>query len=184
MLAADLHGSFCYTEQLFRDFVAEKADKIILLGDLLYHGPRNHLPDMYEPQKVIALLNAHKDVLMCVRGNCDAEVDQMVLHFPIMADYMPIVYAGHTIFATHGHLFSEKNPPPLQSGDILLTGHTHIPAISWENGFVYVNPGSVSLPKMNNPRTYMTLDQGCLSLKKLGGEILQEVQIYSGSVVG
>ena len=178
MIASDLHGSFLYTKQLFLAYAAEKADKLILLGDYLYHGPRNRLPDVYEPQEVISLLNAHKDSLLCVRGNCDAEVDQMVLDFPIMADYMSIIIDGHTIFATHGHLYGENNPPPLQTGDILLTGHTHIPAIRQKNGYLYVNPGSVSLPKENHPRTYMILEDGFLSLKNLNREVIQKEKIY------
>ena len=105
----------------------EKADRLLLLGDILYHGPRNDLPKDYNPKEVIALLNQHKQDILCVRGNCDTEVDQMVLEFPVLADYCVIADDKNVIYATHGHHFNEGNLPPLQKGDILLNGHTHVP---------------------------------------------------------
>ena len=126
MIASDIHGSAYYCEKMIEAYKREKADKLLLLGDLLYHGPRNDLPKDYNPKAVIAMLNAMKEDLLCVRGNCDTEVDQMVLEFPILADYCFIELDGHTIFATHGHHHNPANPPMLKKGDILLNGHTHI----------------------------------------------------------
>lgn len=167
LIASDIHGSILYAEKLFERAEAEKPDKILLLGDLLYHGPRNDLPDGYNPKAVIALLNAHRERLLCVRGNCEAEVDQMVLLFSVMAEYAYLSVDGVTIFATHGHHAGEDNPPPLNAGEILLCGHTHIPAMRAHEGFSYLNPGSVSLPKGGSARSYMTLNEGVFELKTL-----------------
>ena len=148
MIASDLHGSYFYASQMQQAFEREQADRLLLLGDLLYHGPRNDLPEGYAPKRVIPLLNGMKDRLLCVRGNCEAEVDQMVLEFPVLADYAVLPVGRRLVYATHGHVYNTKTPPPLAPGDILLHGHTHIPA--WEpfgQGSLYLNPGSVSLPK-------------------------------------
>ena len=167
LIASDIHGSILYAEKLFERVEAEKPDKILLLGDLLYHGPRNDLPDGYNPKAVIALLNAHREQLLCVRGNCEAEVDQMVLSFPVMAEYAYLSVDGVTIFAAHGHHVNEDNPPPLNAGEILLCGHTHIPAMHVHENFTYLNPGSVSIPKAGSTRSYMTLHNGLFELKTL-----------------
>ena len=127
MIASDIHGSAYYCEKLLKAYDEEKADKLLLLGDILYHGPRNDLPKDYAPKQVIAMLNPRKQDLLCVRGNCDTEVDQMVLEFPILADYCILYLNERMIFATHGHVFNEKNLPQLKKGDILLHGHTHVP---------------------------------------------------------
>ena len=141
-------------------FEAEKADRMLLLGDILYHGPRNDLPEGYAPKEVIAMLNSYADKILCVRGNCEAEVDQMVLNFPVMADYAVIFDGERRIYATHGHLYGPDNPPKLSAGDILLCGHTHIPANRQIGEFTYINPGSVSIPKENSAHGYMTLCDG------------------------
>lgn len=169
MIASDLHGSAYYTRQLLHAFETEQPDKLFLLGDLLYHGPRNDLPRDYAPKEVIAMLNPLADRLLCVRGNCEAEVDQMVLDFPVMADYCVLFEAGRTIYVTHGHLFSESKPPKLRGGDILLTGHTHVPACT-DHGWYYLNPGSVSIPKNGSWHGYMILENGLFSWKDLDGE--------------
>ena len=131
MIASDIHGSAFYCEKMLKAFEREQADKLLLLGDILYHGPRNDLPKGYAPKKVIELLNNIKEKILCVRGNCDAEVDQMVLEFPIMADYAMITEGDLNIFVTHGHHFNEKKLPPMfektQEGLVLLHGHTHVP---------------------------------------------------------
>lgn len=172
MIASDIHGSAHYCREMLAAFDREQADKLLLLGDLLYHGPRNDLPREYQPKEVISLLNARKHQLLCVRGNCDTEVDQMVLDFPIMADYC-ILYAGNRmIFATHGHHFHRAAMPPMQPGDILLHGHTHVPA--WEpvgHHNWYVNPGSVSIPKEGSVHGYMILTEDELLWKDLSGAI-------------
>jgi hypothetical protein len=133
----------------------ERADRLLLLGDILYHGPRNDLPKDYDPKAVIQMLNEMKEELLCVRGNCDTEVDQMVLDFPILADYCILELGGHTIYATHGHHFNPQNLPPLKRGDILLNGHTHIPANTEIGEYRYLNPGSVSIPKEGSAHGYM-----------------------------
>ena len=138
----------------------EEADKMLLLGDILYHGPRNALPEGYAPKAVIELLNALKDEILCVRGNCDTEVDQMVLNFPVLADYAVIFNGDTTIYATHGHVYNEGKLPPLAKGDILLHGHTHVPACNEHEDYTYINPGSVSIPKENSPHSAMIYENG------------------------
>lgn len=170
LVASDLHGSAYYCRQLLEAFEREQADKMLLLGDLLYHGPRNDLPKDYAPKEVIAMLNPLKAKLLCVRGNCESEVDQMVLEFPILAEYSYLVLGKHTIFATHGHNFHKQAMPPLQPGEILLHGHTHIPAWEMVGENLYCNPGSVSIPKENSHHSYMTLTEDAFQWKTLSGE--------------
>ena len=177
LIASDIHGSALYAERLMAAFEREDAQRMLLLGDLLYHGPRNALPEGYDPPRVIALLNERKDRLLCVRGNCEAEVDQMVLRFPVLADYALLPLENRLIFITHGHLYNEEHLPPLQKGDILLHGHTHVPACREHEDFVYLNPGSVSIPKENSPHSYMTLENGLFTWKTLEGEAYREYRI-------
>lgn len=172
-IASDIHGSGFYCQKLMKAFECEQADKILLLGDILYHGPRNDLTQEYNPKLVADLLNAHKDKIVCVRGNCDAEVDQMVLEFPIMSDYVMLAEGSSTVFATHGHIYNPANVPSLYKGDVLLNGHTHIPACVDYGTFVYMNPGSVSLPKAESWHGYMILENGEFVWKDLDGVIKQ-----------
>ena len=168
MIASDLHGSAYYCRKMLEAFEREGADRLFLLGDLLYHGPRNDLPREYAPKEVIPLLNGKKEMLLCVRGNCDAEVDQMVLEFPVLADYAVLPVGRRLIYATHGHIYHVKNLPPLAPGDVLLHGHTHVPAwTEFGQGNLYLNPGSVSIPKENSPHSYMTLDGNTMQWKEL-----------------
>ena len=167
MIASDLHGSAYYCRKMLEAFEREGADRLFLLGDLLYHGPRNDLPREYAPKEVIPLLNGKKEKLLCVRGNCDAEVDQMVLEFPVLADYAVLPVGQRLIYATHGHIYHVKNLPPLAPGDVLLHGHTHIPACEEADDMLYLNPGSVSIPKENSPHGYMTLEDGLVCWKDL-----------------
>ena len=176
LIASDIHGSALYCGQLLEAFDREQPEKLLLLGDILYPGPRNDLPEGYAPKDVIALLNPLADRLLCVRGNCEAEVDQMVLDFPVMADYCVLFEQGRTIYVTHGHLFSEANPPKLQPGDVLLTGHTHIPACA-DHGWQYLNPGSVSIPKNGSPHSYLTLEGNTFLWKTLEGDIYRELTV-------
>lgn len=177
MIASDIHGSAYYCEKLLEAWKREQPDKLLLLGDLLYHGPRNDLPKDYAPKKVIAMLNEVKGEILCVRGNCEAEVDQMVLEFPVMADYCILYEEGRMIFATHGHVHNEKNVPSLKKGDILLHGHTHVPKCTAHENYVYINPGSVSIPKEESPHSYLMLENGNFSWKNLEGEVYQTYQI-------
>lgn len=169
MFASDIHGDADCCEKMLERFDAEKADKLFLLGDILYHGPRNDLPDGYAPKKVIAMLNERRESLLCVRGNCDTEVDQMVLTFPIMADYAMLWLDGRTVFLTHGHKFNTETPPTLSRGDILLHGHTHVPIVDDSRDYIYMNPGSVSLPKEDNPKTYMVYENEVFTIRALDG---------------
>ncbi len=168
MIASDLHGSAYYCRKMLEAFEREGADRLFLLGDLLYHGPRNDLPREYAPKEVIPLLNEKKEKLLCVRGNCDAEVDQMVLEFPVLADYAVLPVGQRLIYATHGHIYHVKNLPPLAPGDVLLHGHTHVPAwTEFGQGNLYLNPGSVSIPKEDSPHSYMTLEENTMQWKEL-----------------
>ena len=168
VIASDIHGDFDAAERLVATYRASGAERLILLGDILYHGPRNDLPEAYAPKKVIALLNDIKDEILCVRGNCEAEVDQMVLEFPVFADYAYIEADGVRIFATHGHKYNLQNLPPLKAGDVLLHGHTHIPAkVEFGDGNLYVNPGSVSMPKENSAKSYVVFENGSFEILPL-----------------
>ena len=178
MIASDLHGSAVYCRRMIEAFEREGADRLLLLGDLLYHGPRNDLPEGYAPKEVMPLLNGMKPKLLCVRGNCDAEVDQMVLGFPILADSAVLPVGQRLVYATHGHVHNLKNLPPLAPGDILLHGHTHIPAwteFGEEN--LYLNPGSLSIPKDGSAHSYMTLEGETFCWKTLGGETYHELSL-------
>lgn len=157
----------------------ESAEKILLLGDLLYHGPRNDLPEGYAPKKVIEMLNAVADKLLCVRGNCDTEVDQMVLDFPILSD-TAWVYDGEaklSLFMSHGHKYSPDDLPPLTSGTVFLYGHTHVLGLYKVDGVTYINPGSVSLPKNNNPKTYGVYEGGIFEIKELDGTVVKRFDL-------
>lgn len=178
MFASDLHGDYNCTFKTVEKYKEEKAEKLILLGDILYHGPRNDLPDGYAPKKVIELLNGIKDELACVRGNCDTEVDQMVLEFPILADYMLIYEKEKCFFITHGHRYNTQTPPMLKKGDILIHGHTHVLAVSpFGNDNTYINPGSVSLPKEGNPKSYMIYENGIFTIKDFDGNTIKTYNI-------
>lgn len=178
MIASDIHGSAYYCRQLMDALLREGDCRLLLLGDLLYHGPRNDLPRDYAPKEVIGMLSGIGDRIFCVRGNCDTEVDQMVLPFPILADYC-LVEARRLIFATHGHHYNLNSPPLLKEGEILLHGHTHVPACQRAaEGFVYLNPGSVSIPKEDSPHSYMTLEGDLFLWKELAsGSVYQRYDL-------
>ncbi len=178
MIASDIHGSACYCRELIKAYEREGAKRLLILGDILYHGPRNDLPRDYAPKEVIAMLNPLKEQLLCVRGNCDTEVDQMVLDFPILADYCVLSAADRLIYVTHGHNYNLSKLPPVQKGDILLHGHTHIPA--WESfgeDNLYLNPGSVSIPKNGSAHSYMIIEGGAAQWKSLEGEVYHTVEL-------
>ncbi len=161
VIASDIHGSAYWCELLLQAFENENADKLLLLGDLLYHGPRNDFPDGYEPRRVFDLLNRYADKITAIRGNCDSEVDQMVLDFPMMADYALLTDKDRTLFATHGHLFNSENPPQTTEKTALLNGHFHAPRNErLSSGGLYVNCGSVSLPKEGTPHAYIVYEDG------------------------
>lgn len=182
MIASDIHGSAYYCNKMMEAYKEEKAEKLLLLGDILYHGPRNDLPKDYEPKRVIEMLNKISQEILCVRGNCEAEVDQMVLNFPVLADYC-ILYLGHRMmFITHGHKLNPQNLPPLKKGDILLNGHTHVPKCKGygecgQIDYIYMNPGSVSIPKENSPHSYMIVEDNTFTWKDFDGNAFMEYHI-------
>lgn len=165
LVASDIHGSITWATKVIEKFNELNADKLLLLGDILYHGPRNDLPENYAPKAVIELLNNYKDKILAVRGNCDTEVDQMVLNFPILADYAYLVSGDTTIFATHGHHFNPDCPPVcINKNDVLLYGHTHVACDVQGENFRYMNPGSPSIPKNGTKPSYIVIEDGNLSL--------------------
>ena len=171
MIASDIHGSAFWCRRLLEACEREDAARLLLLGDILYHGPRNDLPEEYAPKEVAAMLNARRESICGVRGNCDAEIDQTVLQFPMMADYCLLFAGSHTVFATHGHLYHREQLPPYRAGDVLLHGHTHVPC--WDllpEGVWVLNPGSVSIPKEDSPHAYLLLDDGEFVWKTMEGE--------------
>lgn len=182
LFASDIHGSASACEKVLERVRAEKADRLILMGDLLYHGPRNDLPDRYAPKEVIRLLNESPLTPLCVRGNCDAEIDQMVLNFPIMADYALLpLENGSCAFLTHGHLFNREHLPPHKPGDVLVNGHFHVYAAEPAGDMFYVNPGSAALPKENQEKSYMVYENGVFTIKALEtGETLKTFRLFDG----
>ena len=164
MIASDLHGSAYYTRLLLEAMEREQPDRLILLGDLLYHGPRNDLPREYAPKQVIELLNARKAQLLCVRGNCEAEVDQMVLPFPCLADYAELLVDGKIFHLSHGHHQNPQALPPLPEGSVFLFGHTHVKMDETVNGIRCLNPGSVSIPK-DGSHSCILYENGSFSFK-------------------
>ena len=175
MIASDIHGSAYWCKRLLDARERESPDKLLLLGDILYHGPRNPLPEEYMPARVADMLNAVSGEIICVHGNCDSDVDQVVLDFPITAESCVLYAGGHMIFATHGHVFNEATPPKLKKGDFLLHGHTHVQVCREHETYTYVNPGSVSLPKEDSWRGYMLLTDGGFVWKTLdGGEKMRK----------
>ena len=178
LICSDIHGDLESTERVFAAFRREGAEKMLILGDLLYHGPRNDLPTSYAPKAVIDVLNANKDKIIAVRGNCDTEVDQMVLEFPILADYAYLEFDKISVFTTHGHRFGLENPPPLRKGEILLCGHTHVlKCEKFGDENIYLNPGSAALPKGGNPRSYMIYENRTFTVKTLDGEEILKVTV-------
>ena len=173
MFASDMHGSASAARKVRDIFIGEQADFLVLCGDLLYHGPRNDLPDEYNPKAVIEILNSLSDKIIAVRGNCDSEVDQMVLNFPMLCDYT-LIFDKIRMYITHGHIYSQENPMKLSNGDFMVSGHTHVLKIAEDNGINYLNPGSVSIPKENNPPSYMIYQNNTFTIKDLSGNIIKE----------
>ncbi|MBE6473696.1 MAG: phosphodiesterase [Coriobacteriaceae bacterium] len=166
VIASDIHGSAAWCRRLLEAIEQEAPDQVILLGDLLYHGPRNPLPDEYAPAEVAAMLNGLASRVTAVRGNCDAEVDQMLLDFPCMADSALVVDGATRLFCTHGHVFSPEQPPALPEGSLFLSGHTHVKVNEVRDGIRFVNPGSVSLPK-DGTHSFAVYEGGVVTLKEL-----------------
>ncbi len=177
MFASDIHGSLFAAEEIAKAYEREGAQRLVLLGDLLYHGPRNPLPEKHDPQSVAKILNAMKNNILCVRGNCDSEVDQMVLEFPIMSPYALLEDNGRTMFLTHGHIYNEQNLPAIKPGDIFINGHTHVPCIINESGHLFLNPGSAALPKNNFARSYMMYKDNRFVISDFNGSTIFEYEL-------
>jgi len=175
LFITDIHGSLYYAKKALEVFEKENADFIALLGDELYHGPRNPLPEEYNPMKVAELLNKYSNKIIAVKGNCDSEVDQMVLDFPITAPYSIILYNGRRLFLTHGDIYNENNLPKLNPGDVLIYGHTHINKIEEKEGIFIINLASVALPKDGNPNSYGLLYNDIFEIKNFNGNIVKEI---------
>ena len=173
MIASDIHGSAFYCKEMLKSFENEHPDRILLLGDILYHGPRNDLPKDYAPKEVISMLNGIKEYILCVRGNCDTEVDQMVLEFPVLNEQIFLSIDGIEMLAVHGH----KAFPAVKSGSVILSGHTHIPKLEETDGVIYMNPGSVSIPKENSHHGYMIFEHGIFTWKDFDGNVKNEYEI-------
>ena len=173
-IMSDVHGSEKWCRRALEAFEREKCDRIILLGDVLYHGPRNDLPEEYAPKKVIEMLSAKKDDVLAVRGNCEAEVDQMMLPFPVLADYAVIDCGSRLIYLTHGHLY-EEGKLTQKRGSVVVSGHTHVPKKALIDGVYYLNPGSVSIPKQNSAHSYMTFDGRKFEWKDMDGNVYDEL---------
>lgn len=178
MFASDIHGSLPATERILTLFGESGASWLVILGDVLNHGPRNALPEGYAPAQVAEQLNTVADRIIAVRGNCDSEVDQMLLHFPITAPWQQVLTERQRLFLTHGHLFGADNIPSLSSGDVLVYGHTHLPVAEQRAGIYHFNPGSVSIPKGGFPASYGMLEDDCLRVITLDGrQVIAQVSI-------
>lgn len=176
-MISDIHGSAHWLKCALDVYEKEGADQLLLLGDLLYHGPRNPLPDGYNPQNVADALNDHKQKIIAVRGNCDAEVDQLLLEFPMMADYTIVYDGARRIFVTHGHLMSMDELPPLAPGDVFIQGHTHLPVAERRNGNFMLNPGSIALPKGGHPNTYAILEDNHFRIMDFASNIVKQLDL-------
>ncbi len=177
LFLSDIHGSVFFTKQALEIFEKENADYLIILGDQLYHGPRNPLPKGYDPKEAASLLNEYSDKIIAVRGNCDSEVDQMMLDYPIMSDYSTVFYNDKRIFVTHGHIYNQVNMPKLSSGDVLVHGHTHIPVAEKKDGISILNPGSITLPKQDNPNSYAVLEDDFFEIKDLEMNTFKSIRL-------
>ncbi|MBR3359037.1 MAG: phosphodiesterase [Solobacterium sp.] len=176
LIVSDIHGVVSGMEIVMEAVTLHNPEIILCLGDELYHGPRNDIPEDYAPKKVIPLLNALSERILAVRGNCDAEVDQMVLNFRLMEDYKILEFGEHTICMTHGHVYDPEHTPE-EYFDIFLSGHTHMPGISKREDCIVVNPGSVSMPKGGSPRTYAVMTEDSISIYTGDHEIFEYMSL-------
>lgn len=177
LFASDIHGSMHYAKILEDIIKREEPDYIALLGDLLYHGARNPLTEDYSPKGVTEILNRYKDKIVAVRGNCDSEVDKMVLDFDIMADYTIVLAGRRKLFLTHGHIYNVENPPTLMERDVLIFGHTHIPLAEKSSDYYVFNPGSITLPKENNPNSYGVYEDEVIYVRELDGKEMLKLEL-------
>ena len=176
LFVSDIHGSLFYANQVIEVFKKESCDYIVSLGDLLYHGPRNPLPKDYNPQAVASLLNEYKEKIISVKGNCDSEVDQMILDFPILAEYSNLMLDGHRFFLTHGLIYHQDCLPPLNKGDVFVHGHFHVPMILKKEDIYVINPSSCSLPKKGN-HSYGIYENHVFTIKDFDGHVVDSIEL-------
>lgn len=178
LIASDLHGCADSTRRLLEIYDNEQFDYLILLGDLLNHGPRNALPAGYDPQQTASLLNEYAENIIAIRGNCDSEVDQALIRFPIMADYNSLLVDGRRWFLSHGHAYSPDNLPPLANGDLFCCGHFHKPQIRFQGENWLLNPGSAAIPRGEQPASFADFDNGFIRIRDLrSGDTLVEQKL-------
>ena len=177
VVISDIHGSLKYTKKAIEIFNREEGAYLLILGDILYHGPRNPLPEEYNPKEVAEVLNQYSNKIIAVRGNCDSEVDQMLLSFPCMGDYSIVLYNNKKLFLTHGHIYNESNMPNISAEDIMIHGHTHILGLNRKDGISIINPGSISYPKENNPHSYGVIEGDLFYIKTLEGDIINKIEL-------
>lgn len=175
LVVSDIHGSAYYAEKIPEIFEREKADKIIVLGDLYYHGPRNPLTKDYSPMKVAEILNSLKDRLEVIKGNCDAEVDEMISEFKFK-EHLLLDVNNLKVYFTHGHKNNMDNLPDEQI-DMMVYGHFHTGFIVKKDGIIFANPGSISLPKDNTKNSYLILDKESIVLKDIDGNVIEEFKL-------
>lgn len=178
LIASDIHGSLCAALHIEEVFIKGRFDFLVLLGDLLYHGPRNDLPKDYNPKSTAQLLNKYATKIIACRGNCEAEVDQMLLSFPVMSDYVLFADENVRFFATHGHIYKEDTFPFKDSVEVYLTGHTHIQKLTLDDSLVLLNPGSVSLPKQDSKAGYATYENHNIKVFDMTDTLLNQMSIY------
>lgn len=172
VVISDIHGSKFYANKIIEIMNDENPDKLILLGDLYYHGPRNPLTGEYNPGEVANILNSFKDKIIAIKGNCDAEVDEMISEFKLN-EYLEVEINNRKVFLSHGHKYNIDSLPPVEF-DVMLYGHFHMGFIHEENGMIIANPGSISLPKNNTKNSYLVIDEEKISLKDINGEVIVE----------
>lgn len=172
LIISDIHGSGYYAEKIKEIVEKENPDKIVLLGDLYYHGPRNDLSQEYNPMKVAEILNSLKDKLLVVRGNCDAEVDEMISQFKF-EDHILMEINGKKVYFTHGHKYNIE-VIPYEDFEIMIYGHIHQGFIEEKEGYLFANPGSISIPRLNTPHSYLMFEENRLVLKDVEGEVVEE----------
>ena len=175
-VVSDIHGSSKNLKKVLNYF-DQDGDYLLILGDILYHGPRNNIPESYEPKEVMKMLNERKSKILAVRGNCDGEVDQMMLKFPITADYNVIPQDGYKIFMTHGHLFDDDSLPWMDENDVLLFGHIHIPMAEKTDGRICWNPGSISIPKNDSVASFGIIENNEFSIYDLDKKVLLSYKV-------
>lgn len=176
-LISDIHGSEYYLKKALEQFYKEKADYIIILGDILYHGARNDLPFGHNPKGVIKILNEISDKIIAVKGNCDSDVDEMVLDFPVESIYSNLLIDDRRMFLTHGHKYNKNNMPNLPENSIFIYGHTHIFEASYKDEIYFINPGSISIPKGGNPSTYAIYKDNFFIIKDIEGKEIKKIEI-------